>query len=266
MTQLPAVTAGMSLLPSVEEWQTMTQMAEALVASGLLPKHITTWQAALAVMQRGRELGVPPMYALSNILHLQGKPTANSELMLALIYRDHGDGAVIFTHTDETRCEVSYKRRGWTSRQRYAFTLEDAKRAGLLNNPSWLKYPAAMLRARSISAVARMAFPDSIGGMYTPEELGAEVEVDAEGQLVVVSPGADTVDGATGESLPSATEAGLDAVHILRIVTEAQECVDEHHRARVRQLHAEAVRLGIREEPAVEEALSAAKARCWSEG
>jgi hypothetical protein len=35
-----------------------------------------------------------------------------------------------------------------------------------------------MLRARCISAVARMAFPDSIGGMYTAEELGAEVDED----------------------------------------------------------------------------------------
>ncbi len=266
MSQLPAVTSGVGLLPSAEEWQTMIQMAEALVASGLLPKHITRWQAALAVMQRGRELGVPPMYALSNIVHIEGKPTANSELMLALIYRDHGDGAVVFTHSDETRCEISYKRRNWTSRQVYAFTLEDAKRADLLGKTSWQKYPAAMLRARCISAVARMAFPDSIGGMYTPEELGAEVEVDAEGRLVVVSPPETAVERVTGGVLPSEEETDLDEAHILRIVTEAEACVDDQHRARVRQLHAEAVRLGIREEPAVEDALSAAKARCWGEG
>jgi len=34
-----------------------------------------------------------------------------------------------------------------------------------------------MLRARCISAVARMAFPDVISGVYTPEELGGSVQV-----------------------------------------------------------------------------------------
>jgi hypothetical protein len=41
----------------------------------------------------------------------------------------------------------------------------------------WQKYPDAMLRARCISAAARLAFPDIIGGMYTPEEIGAPVNV-----------------------------------------------------------------------------------------
>jgi hypothetical protein len=45
-----------------------------------------------------------------------------------------------------------------------------------------------MLRARCISAVARMAFPDSIGGMYTPEELGAEVDEDGTPIQATITP------------------------------------------------------------------------------
>jgi hypothetical protein len=98
--------------------------------------------------------------------------------MLALIYRDHGDEAINFMETSGTGCHVRYKRRGWKDYQHHTFAIEEAKQAGLIKPGPWTQYPAAMLRARCISAVARMAFPDSIGGMYTPEELGAEVDQD----------------------------------------------------------------------------------------
>lgn len=187
-------------LPTPETWQTMLSMADHLVQSGMLPKHITTPAAAVAIIQRGRELGIPPMYALNNIVYIQGKATTNSELMLALIYRDHGDGAVVFARTDNTACEIHYRRRGWPTPQRFVFSIEDAKQAGLMSNQTWQKYPAAMLRARAISAVARMAFPDTIGGMYTPEELGANVELDREGAFVIVhDEPPPSVDVATGE-------------------------------------------------------------------
>jgi hypothetical protein len=132
----------------------------------------------VALITKGRELGIPPMYALSNIAVIQGKPTANAELMLALIYRDHGDRAITFPESDGQACTIAYKRRSWPEAHTYSFTLDDAKQAGLMSNATWQKYPAAMLRARCVSAVARMAFPDSIAGMHLPEELGAEVDED----------------------------------------------------------------------------------------
>ena len=176
-----------AMLPDAGTWQTMLGMAESLVQSGLLPAHIKTPAAAVAIIQKGRELDIPPMYALSNIVVIQGKPTANAELMLALIYRDHGDGAVTFTESTNERCVVAYRRRGWSQPRSYAFTIGDAETAGLMKNPTWRTYPAAMLRARAISAVARMAFPDTIGGLYTPEELGAAV--DADGDVIDIDEG-----------------------------------------------------------------------------
>lgn len=171
---------GNALLPDAQSWKTMLDMAETLVKSGMLPQHIKSPQAAVAIIQKGLELGVPPMYALSNIVHIQGKPTANSELMLALIYRDHGDAAVTFQESTSDHCTVAYRRRGWSQPGLFTFTMAEAEQAGLLKNAVWRSYPAAMLRARAISAVARMAFPDSIGGMYTPEELGATVDADGD--------------------------------------------------------------------------------------
>lgn len=178
------------ILPAANEWNVMLDMADVLVKSGMLPQHIKTPAAAVAVIQKGRELGIAPMYSLSNIVVIQGKPTANAELMAAMIYRDHGDGALVYEETDGERCVISYARRAWKDRKTYAFTMDDAKKAGLLTNQTWQKYPAAMLRARCVSAVARLAFPDTIGGMYTPEELGAAVDVDADGVVQYTAPAA----------------------------------------------------------------------------
>ena len=168
------------------EWGVMREQAKVLVSTGFLPAAIKTPEQALAIMLKGRELNVPPMYALSNITVLQGKPTAGAELMLALIYRDHGDDAIRFKESTAERCVVTYRRRSWASPETFAFTIEDAKRAGLTQSPTWQKYTPALLRARCVSAVARMAFADSIGGMYTPEELGARVTVNDHDEMSVV--------------------------------------------------------------------------------
>ncbi|HEY8745421.1 MAG TPA: recombinase RecT [Chloroflexota bacterium] len=174
----------------------LLKLANVLVGTGFLPASIKTAEQAAAVMLKGQELAVPPMLALSNIVIIQGKPTANAELMLALVYRDHGDDAVVFSETNAARCTISYKRRGWRERQSFTFSADDARTAGL-SGGNWAKYPGPMLRARCISAVARLAFPDSIGGMYTPDELGAVSQVD----------------GDTGEIL-SAAESVPSAQHI----------------------------------------------------
>jgi len=163
------------------------QQAGMLVKTGFLPDSIKTPEQAIAIMMKGRELGIPSMYALSNIVIIKGKPTCNSELMLALIYRDHGDAAMKIIESNHQICKIAYKRSQWPTHQVNHFSVEDAQRAGLMTTDTWKKYTAAMLRARCISAVARMAFPDSIAGMYTPEELGADVEVTDDGEYQVVT-------------------------------------------------------------------------------
>jgi hypothetical protein len=69
-----------ALLPDAATLQTMLTMAEQLVASGLLPQSIKTPAAALAVIQKGVELGIPPMYALSNIGIINGRPVVGAEV------------------------------------------------------------------------------------------------------------------------------------------------------------------------------------------
>lgn len=173
MTNALAISGHLTSLPLGE----LYQLGKVLITTGFLPTAIKTTEQAVAVMLKGQELRIPPMYALSNIAIIQGKPAASAELMLALIYRDHGDDAIQFVETTATAATISYKRRTWKERRELSFTAADAKAAGLAGG-NWSKYPSAMLRARCISAVARLAFPDTISGMYTPDELGVETNIE----------------------------------------------------------------------------------------
>lgn len=257
-------------LPATSEWETMREMAKALVESGLLPQHVKTPQAALAIMLKGREIGVPAMQALSNIVVIQGKPTCNAEIMNALIYRDHGDHALRFIEATNDVATLEYKRRSWTTYQQFSFTIADAKQAGLQGG-NWAKYPAAMLRARCISAVARMAFADSIGGMYTPEELGAAVTVEDGDRVVfdaapqqtrqqrpqaIPAPVAEVVDADTGEVLDEPARDVetfvLDADEIIQWLDQATE------RAELREIRTTINANGLTDNPQVKAAYTTA--------
>lgn len=195
-----------AIIPEGNELETMKSMAKILADSGMLPDALKGKpQAVFAIMQKGRELGVPPMLAMTNIVVVKGKPTANSELMAALIYRDHGGDALTFVKSDDQECVIRFKRSDAKQSGTHRFTIEEARSAGLFTNDVWKKYPAAMLRARCISSVARFAFSDSIGGMYTPEELGEPV--DEEGNVLAVT------SASTRQAQP-AHHANPDAFHV----------------------------------------------------
>lgn len=210
--------ATVQTIPSPAEWKNIFEMASALVPTGFLPDSIKTPAQAAAVMLKGRELGIPPMYALSNIVVIKGKPTCGAELMLALIYRDHGDTAIQFPESTNQKCTIAYRRRGWDKPLTYSFTIQDAQAAGLASGPTWKNYPAAMLRARCISAVARMAFADSIGGMYGYEELGAPVTVVDD--QVVIDAGVDVVTGEIIDADPLAESKALKASVMAQAATK----------------------------------------------
>lgn len=171
---------SVSLFPNDAEWSMLKEQAAMAVKSGLLPQAVNTPEKAIAIALKGRELGIPPMQAFSHIHVIQGKPTISAELMLALVYKNCPGAVIDYVENTPKRCLISAKRPGAPARQ-FSFTIEEAKQAGLLNKDSWRHYPAAMLRARTVSIVARAVFADAIMGCsYTPEEMGAEVTDEGE--------------------------------------------------------------------------------------
>jgi len=192
------------MLPTKDEWAFLKEQAAMAVKSGLLPRAVDTAEKATIIALKGREMGIPPMQAFSHIHVVDGKPTMSAELMLAQIYK-HCHGAIInYLSSDDKKCEIEATRPGHKM-AKFAYTIDEARLAGLLNKHNWKSYPAAMLRARTIAIVARAVFPDAIHGVsYTPEELGAET--DDEGQVVVLPPSSPKPD-AQSEQKPAAESA-----------------------------------------------------------
>ena len=148
-------------------------VAKLLVSSRLLPRSITTPEAAFAVIVTGRELGLSAMQSLRAVHIVEGKPTLSADLMVALVKRS--EACLFFRLVESSATVALYEthRRGEPSPTRLAFTLEEAKAAGVTGKDNWRKYPAAMLRARAAAALARAVYPDLVLGVYDPDELNA---------------------------------------------------------------------------------------------
>lgn len=161
---------------------------------------VATEAQAAAIALKGYELGLSLTAAFEFIHVIDSKPTLSPRGALALILNSPQlDGLDIKDEVDAkgapSACTVTMKRKNgfsYTAR----FTMDDAQRAGLIKTGSgWEKYPANMLRARTIGFAADIVFPDVLGGLKRADELGADLDmsgnvVDATWTPVTVAPAA----------------------------------------------------------------------------
>ena len=167
------------LIVQGKSYETMKDQATILVKSGFLPSSIKTAEQAMAVAIKGVEIGMPMMQSFSHINVINGKPAISAEGMNFLIRKNCPQARIDIVKRDHESCKIRAARNQTDTPTEFEFTMDDAKRAHLLANPSWQKYPKNMLFARCFSDMARTLFPDCIGGVsYTPEELGAVVDID----------------------------------------------------------------------------------------
>lgn len=154
--------------------------ARELANSGLLPASYRKQPAnILYAVEYGEMLGLSPMAAITGIHVIEGKPTASAGLISALVRRA---GHKLRVTGDDSKALAEIIRADdpdFTFRSEW--TMGRAQQAGLTGKKVWKQYPAAMLKARAISEVARDACEEALSGVhYTPEELGAEVGEDGE--------------------------------------------------------------------------------------
>jgi hypothetical protein len=179
------------------DFDVIKEQAQILLDSGFLPKAIDTVPKAVAIAMHGAELGIPIWTALNNINVIQGKPSASPQLMLALINRS-GQLEDMSIDVNDERAIVTMKRKGRTAHIE-EFSMADArqmmtteyvngqrKQIPLAEKYNWKQMPQTMMKWRAVAACARVAFPDCILGLYTPEEMGADVSVDDEGNMTVI--------------------------------------------------------------------------------
>jgi hypothetical protein len=176
---------------------------EDLLNSGIMPKAIDTKEKLMAVTQYGKELGMDPLTAINSVSIIAGKMVVASSMLGALLKKKgyeyiwtkdwdvEGEGPATRITTEIEIFWVSKALKREIS-QKFKMTWKELELAGLTeSNPTYKKYPKAMLRARCISAAVRAVAPEILLGMYTVEELAEqdpniELKVEENGEVSVV--------------------------------------------------------------------------------
>ena len=150
----------------------MWRFCAAVVNSGTF-KDINTPEIALIRLQAGLELGLTPIWSLTNIMVTNGRPSVWGDALLGIVLRHPDCQDVIETMEGEGEkltavCEVH--RRGRQPIKR-TFSVADAKRAGLHGRNVHNSYPSRMLQMRARSWACRDAFADALRGLSVIEEV-----------------------------------------------------------------------------------------------
>jgi hypothetical protein len=191
----PASLAGRELDPIA--------LGQIFARSRLFPDIKRVSQAVVKILA-GRELGVGPFAAMSDIHLVDGTPVVGARILAALVRQSSVYDYRVVEWTNE-RCSIDFYRHGEKLEPTVTFTDEDAKRADL-DKPradgtpsSHTRFPRNMKFARAMSNGVGLHCPDLTAGtpVYTPEELGVE-DPDAD-----VAPEDEAPDGDAGPVEPA---------------------------------------------------------------
>lgn len=147
------------------------QFAKIMADSDLVPKDFKGKPGNILVaIQKGLEIGLSPMSALESIAVINGRASLWGDGMLALV-----QASPVYEWHDESQSTPQkgvciIKRKGHPE-HRSEFSLEDAKRAGLLSKPGpWTQYTSRMLTLRARAFALRDKFADALKGLPMAEE------------------------------------------------------------------------------------------------
>ena len=152
---------------------------------------VSTPEQAAMICLKGYELGLGITASFEYINIIQERPALTPRGALALALHS---GEVADMKIEDRRdaqgnpwsCYVWMKRRGGLEYS-LEFTMDDAKRAGLIKSGSaWEGYPSQMLKWRAVGYVLDALLPDVSGGLKRVDEL-SDAAVDDSGNVVEAS-------------------------------------------------------------------------------
>ena len=161
---------------AIQSYNDLENVAKAMVSSGYFTDSTKISQAIVKIMA-GREIGVGPFGSMNGIHIIQGKPAFGAGIMASKV-KSSGRYNYRVTENTDTVCTIEFMEHfngSWTTIGTSSFSITDAKKAGTKNLD---KFPRNMLFARAMSNGVRWYCPDVMNGsvVYTPEELGADVD------------------------------------------------------------------------------------------
>ncbi len=171
-------------------------IGEAMAKSGYFSDARQASQAVVKILA-GKEMGFGPFASMTGIHIIQGKPAIGANLMAAAV-KAHPKYDYTVVELDEEKCTIDFFENGKPAGVS-TFTWSDAETTqywdakakcwkSLASKFNWQNYRRNMLFARTISNGVKWYCPDVFLGapVYTPDELGAEV--DGDGDVITVTP------------------------------------------------------------------------------
>ena len=188
--------------PIASTLQEVMDLGSILAKSGFFADSRDASQAVVKVLA-GRELGFGPIASMKGVYIVKGQVTLSANMIAAAIRRSRRYDYRIGELSNQ-KCVLHFFENGKQLHPSIEYSMEDAQTAGLAGGVNWKQHPRNMLFARCLSNGAKWHCPDIFNGpIYTPDELGAEV--DGETGEVTVMTVVRSVDGATGEIVDKTT-------------------------------------------------------------
>lgn len=236
----------------------LMRVSQMVARSGLYG--VRSVEDAFVRMLQGVEMGLGMAQSLRGIANINGKPVTEASTMVAVCLA-RPDICEYFTCTETTAKSATYeaKRKGAPRPVSLTYTIEQANTAKLTGKDVWRAHPEDMLRARASSKLARMVFPDLVGGIYTPDEAddfrrpaqSAPEPVQVESRVFVPEPSESPAAG-----LAARLEAAQDARELAEVAADIKRATlgfDEVEQLRVLYLErAKALRGEVAREPGEE--------------
>ncbi len=176
-----------------ENQSQLAASARLIMRMKLAPDHLVKdgIEAVMSALMFCKQFNLP-LKAMNQMAYIKGKLTCFSFLIVTLAERheNYGEFEEFFLDDkQEVRCAKNknlnvpawaaiyrVKRKGSSVWNEYKFTMDDAKTAGLLSNPSWQKYPDDMMMHKSRSRALNANYASAINGAEYYEDIAPDLE------------------------------------------------------------------------------------------
>ena len=170
-------TRALAIAPTYEQQLEPTSIGTAYkLARGLADSRLYTRfpnaEAIMAVIIRGREMGLGALTSLDCFHVIEGKPAPHAHLVIARAKADPDCEYMQCVETTATKATYETKNKRNPAVTRLTYTIEQAQAAGLAGRGNWKTRPDEMLRKTCAVQLARMEYPEASLGLYAAEELG----------------------------------------------------------------------------------------------
>lgn len=185
MTEAPAVTEAEAFVPTASKtrlssiavpanWLDLITFCESIAKSSLIPSNFKDKPADLAIaISMGNEVGMHWTHAIQSIAVINGRPSLWGDGALAVV-QSHRDYEWHSYNESTDACGVAIFKRKGHEPERVEFTLEDARKAGLLNKDTYKQHQGQMLLRRAAARCMARKFADALRGMGLADDAPAE--------------------------------------------------------------------------------------------